>query len=508
MEVQSRNAPNALSSIRRPSKVQMAIRLGGAAFLLAGVLSTTGPAWAQSPIEGPSPFVRSSASVGPTPTAWATGHQNLTNNGAFLPSQVPWLSPGPWWMDRFPYKLSSDTPIVDGVMYLTSGDVHSSAGSQQGTIWAIAANTGQILWQHQLPNEAFAEPVVQDHAVFVGVGNIQFRDLPGTHTLIRGTGISGIWAFNATTGQRLWDDATTGAAQPPPTIVGSTLYAVTGGRKLYALNATTGHRLWTLALPSYVSRSSPRIVGPMLYVGGADPYTVMAVNLKAHKMAWVAPIPHAEEGVDDTTLAYANGRLYTAAVTVPPGDSIANTVADRQARLYAFNAANGQSVWSTVLTTGRIPFLKATGTPTVVNHTVYVGNALNGIVSAVNASTGHILWQYNAQAPVKKPPVVTPKRLYFVNLHGTVYCLNHQGHLLGHLALLPASNVRGPVLVNHTLFTVANTATEGYLFALPVTRVVPNVVRLRNFGLNVRVILQKFECFNDTGSRRFSACRR
>ncbi|MCL4521017.1 MAG: PQQ-binding-like beta-propeller repeat protein [Firmicutes bacterium] len=475
MEIPPRNVPKALGSISRPLKAQMAVRLGCATFLIAGVLSTTGPAWAQSTVAGPSPFVRSSASVGPTPTAWATGHQNLTNNGAFLPSQVPWLGSGPWWMDRFPYKLSSDTPIVDGVIYLTSGDVHSAAGSHQGTVWAIAANTGQILWQHQLPNEAFAEPVVQDHEVVVGVGNIQFRDLPGTHTLIRGTGVSGLWAFNATTGHPLWNDSTTGAAQPPPTMVGHTLYEVTGGRKLYVLNATTGQPLWTLALPSYVSRSSPRIVGHMLYVGGADPYTVMAVNLNTHKMAWIAPIPHAEEGVDDTTIAYAHGRLYTAAVTVPPGDSIANTVPDRQAGLYALNATNGQAIWSTVLTTGRIPFLKATGTPTVVNNTVYVGNALNGIVSAVNASTGHILWQYNAQAPVKKPPVVTPKRLYFINLHGTVYCLSHQGHLLGHVALLQASNVRGPVLVNHTLFAVANTASRGYLFALPTTQVVPSL---------------------------------
>ena len=436
------------------------------------VLGSMRPLWAQSP-PLPQPFVRSTKAVGPNPAEWGTGHQNLRNNGAFLPAQVPWLGSGPWWMDRFPFKLSSDTPVVNGIIFLTSGDVHSAAPAQTGTVWAIDASTGHVVWQHQLPNEAFAEPVVSDNKVFVGIGNIHFYHQPGTHTIIRGTGVSGIWVFNATTGQRLWSVRTVGAAQPPPTVVGNTLYEVTGGRRLYAWDASNGRRLWSMTLPSYVSRSSPRIIGHMLYVGGADPYAVMAVNLETRKLAWLTLVPNAQEGVDDTTMAYAAGRLYTAAVVIPKGSSIARQVPDRQARLYAFDAANGHMMWSTVLTTGAAPYLKATGTPTLENHTLYVGNALNGLVSAVSAASGHIMWQYNAQFPVKKPPVVTPKRLYFVNLHGTVFCLTHHGTLLGKVALLPAANVRGPVLINHTLLTVVNTPSQGYLFALPVSLVVP-----------------------------------
>ncbi len=423
----------------------------------------------------PAPFVRSTAPVGPTPSNWPTGHQNLRNNAAFLPTRIPWLGKGPWWMDRFRYKLSSDTPVIHGILYLTSGDVHGRSPSQQGTVWAISARTGRIIWRHQLPNNAFSEPVVDHGRVFIGVGNIRFHVLPHSHTLIRGTGVSGIWCFNAATGDLLWVNHTSGSDQPPPTVVGTTLYAVSGSRKLYAIDVANGHRRWTLPLPAYSSRSSPRVVGHMLYLGGAHAYSVIAVNLQTRKIAWVTPIRGAVEGVDDTTLAYGNHRLYTAAVTMAkPGP---RGIPQRHAVLYALDASNGHQVWSRVLTTGSPPFLKATGTPTLAGSEIYVGNALTGVVSAVYAGNGHIQWQFNAGSPVKKPPVVTPQRVYFLSLHGTLFALNHQGHLMGKSTLLPAVNVRGPVLANHTLFAIANTATNGYLFAMPRTQIVRPVTR-------------------------------
>jgi outer membrane protein assembly factor BamB len=98
---------------------------------------------------------------------------------------------------------------------------------------------------------------------------------------------------------------------------------------------------------------------------------------------------------------------------------------------------------------------------------VYAGNAINGTVTAASLKTGRVLWTFNAQSPVKKPPVVSAHALYLVNLHGTLFKISPEGHLLAHRSVGEAANVRGPVLINHTLFVVLNTATRGYLWAEP-----------------------------------------
>ena len=445
---------------RRWAIVGVAILVTGG--LLSGCGAKSPPAATASPgihVEKAVP-----APLGPSPKNWPTDHRSVSNLAQLV---KPSAGAGPSYVVSFPYKLASDTPVVHGVLYLTSGNVSGSSHPSAGTVWAVNPQSGQVLWHRTLPNTAFAEPIISQGRVYVGVGNIAFPRPPGSSNETRGTGVSGVWVFSAHSGRPLWHFTTTGSDQPPVTVTQGVVYLANGNRILYALKARTGALQWSLGLHCYVSRSGPRVVGHMLYVGGASPSTVVAVNLLTHQVVWRTVLPNTQAGIDDTPLAYSHGMLVTAGIAVPHDVTLSPASSHHLAQVYGIAANTGQVRWTDTVAEGTMPDLKASGTPVIRGGIVYAGNAINGTVTAASLQTGRVLWTFNAQAPVKKPPVVSAHALYLVNLHGTLFKISRAGHLLAHRSVGEATNVRGPVLINHTLFVVLNTATQGYLWAEP-----------------------------------------
>ncbi|MCL5971114.1 MAG: PQQ-like beta-propeller repeat protein, partial [Firmicutes bacterium] len=367
------------------------------------------------------------APLGPTPKNWPTDHRNVSNLSQFV---KPSTGTGPSYVVSFPFKLASDSPVVHGVLYLTSGNVSGSSHPSAGTVWAVNPQSGKVIWHRSLPNTAFAEPIISHGRVYVGVGNIAFPRTPGSPNETRGTGVSGVWVFSAHSGKSLWHFTTTGSDQPPVTVTRGVVYLASGNRMLYALNARTGSLQWSLGLNCYVSRSGPRIVGHMLYVGGASPSTVVAVNLLTRQVVWRTVLPNTQAGVDDTPLAYSHGMLVTAGIAVPHDVTISPASPHHLAQLYGIAANTGQVLWTDTVAEGTMPDLKASGTPVIRGGIVYAGNAINGTVTAASLKTGRVLWTFNAQSPVKKPPVVSAHALYLVNLHGTLFKISPEGHLL------------------------------------------------------------------------------
>jgi polyvinyl alcohol dehydrogenase (cytochrome) len=65
----------------------------------------------------------------------------------------------------------------------------------------------------------------------------------------------------------------------------------------------------------------------------------------------------------------------------------------------------------------------AFGSPAVIGGRVFVGDA-NGVVYALDASTGCTYWTYTAVAGVRVAPVTGGRSVYFGDLRGNVYALN------------------------------------------------------------------------------------
>jgi len=412
-------------------------------------------------------YVDVAQDLGPTVDAWPMDDDSQDNNPVV--GQVS-LADGPKYLVNVPALVNSIPVLVGNELYVAGGFVSGPRNqAHPGEVWAMNPATGSVNWSVTLPNSVFSQPIVAQNVLLVGVGNAAFQRpslAPAiTPGMVRGVGPSGLYAFNATTGKKLWTFSTSGADQAPPTVAGNTVYLASGNRRLYAINLITGQPLWSVNIGHYVSRSSPRILGNVAYMGGAGPLGVVAVNLTTHRVLWQQPIVHALEGVDDTAIAVTPAHLITAALT--GSASLAPSSPDHQAEIFALSPETGHILWSKIIARGVAPTFKATGTPTVVGNRVYVGNAMNGRVVCLSIETGQVLWSVATGSPVTRPPAVLDHRVYVLTKSGTLFAISAKGQIVAKENIADFVNTYGPVVYDHTLALSGNTVGAGYVAMVP-----------------------------------------
>ncbi len=419
-------------------------------------------------------WVRSEAPLGLTPESWPTIHRSISNDSGFF---APSATTGPNYLMRMPTLVSSDSPVVNHELFVNiSGAGRNPAAIYPGMIMAILPENGKVLWQHVLPNSLPSEPIVAEGRVFIGEGNAVFRShlifpLPTVESkTVRGTGPSGIYAFSVATGKELWSYPTVGSDQPSPTYERGKLYVVNGSRQLMVLDAATGHRIWHLDIGMYVSRSSPRIVGHMLYVGGGGPESVVAVNLRTRRVVWRRSIANAIGGIDDTPLALAGGELYGEAMVGSPYLPLENL--KHHQILFALNAKTGKVLWQKALSYGFEPRYKQGSTPMIHGQDLFVGNAITGAFYAINRVTGQQLWTVNLPDPVTRPTTWVHGDIVGLTSHGLIFAMTAEGGVLHTLRLGPWVNAFGPIVIDHTIFVTGNQPHEGFLATIPLAQVI------------------------------------
>lgn len=365
------------------------------------------------------------------------------------------------WSYTAPEPLQQAS-IAGGVVY-ASGD---GTSPQDGNIYAFDAQTGSLLWRQHLNNMSMTTPVVARGMVFVGSGNQSFTpqqqarvNILNTAHDIRGTGPSAVYALNAQTGAVLWQFSTPGEDMPSFVYNHRTLYVANGNGKVYAFDARTGTLEWELTIGSYVSMSSPVLVGNLLYVSGAHPYNLYAINVATHKLAWSVPVPHVFAGSDDSSLSYSGGRIFI--------EGTVGSWTKPYSVAYAFSAASGQLLWSRTLGTGLLPTDIEVAAPVAVKGTVYVGSPITNQEVALNAATGQVLWSFKAIGPVSESAAVVHGQVYVGDAFGMMYALNAQtGRLVAVRKIGGVLAADFPIIVGNTLYQANE---NGQMDALPLS---------------------------------------
>lgn len=355
--------------------------------------------------------------------------------------------------------LASPASVVDGIVF---------AASNGNRVAAI--KNGRRLWQVRVRNMVMTTPLLTGNAVIVGLGNKAFAS---TH--IRGTGWSGVMALKATTGATLWSQKTQGAVMPTPAIANNRVYAATGAGHVLVLNVATGHVIHSIGLKgSYVSMSSPLVIGHGLYVGGALPYALYGINLTTDHMAWALPVP-AQGGLDDCSPVWADGIIATQYTTY-----LAKNSPTMKAVMIGVTP-KGHLRWKTDLGLGQTAADEMqTGQPTVVGTTVYVGSPVTDKVYAINSQTGHILWSTDVGAAVRGNPAILAGAVLVGDSQGRIDTLSIKtGNLLKKISVTPGTagnstttnptptgfSGAGPVIYGSTLYIVS---MNGTVLARPV----------------------------------------
>ncbi|NMP21046.1 PQQ-binding-like beta-propeller repeat protein [Sulfobacillus harzensis] len=435
------------------------VRWGWLLPVVAGLAVGVGMAAAASPPRRPTSVVG--------PAAFVKYGENSSNNPVVAADRFR----GDWTFSaKEPLQQAS---IAHGVIY-ASGD-GDMAGGQDHRIYAVDAKTGHLLWSTRLDNMSMTTPVVLGNRVYVGSGTQQFRGrnvveegvLPSTG-IVRGTGASAIYALDPANGRVVWKDKTRGEDMPSFVATRRALYVANGQGRVYALQPSTGAVLWSVPIGSYVSMASPTLSSSgLLYVSGAHPYRVYAINTHTHRIQWSRSLPKVFAGSDDSSPALAHDTLYLEGTT--------GGWRHPSSAVFALSAQSGRIRWSRRLGQGPLPQDIEVSAPVVAHHRIYVGSPITHREYALSSTNGRVVWQFQAVGPVSESAAVTRRTLYVGDGAGFLYALNPEtGQERGSLYIGGSLAADYPLVVGGTLIQPDE---NGLLLAMPRERLLASYQR-------------------------------
>lgn len=344
--------------------------------------------------------------------------------------------------------------VVQGTVY---------AESDSGAVYALDAADGRPIWQRTLTNQAMGNPVVVGGRVFVGTGNSDFSYRELVHyrlrqPVMRGTGLSAVYALSARTGRTLWRYDTAGEDMPTPAYLNGVLYEANGHGNVFALDAASGRLLWKTHVGGFDSMSSPVAwLNPVtrraeVLASFSDPNQVVALDGADGKVLWRQGIAGGfDTGVGDEVPAVAP-RADVAVVSSVVDPKTVDGRPTANLAMEALNAADGHVLWYDKFGRGPMPPAFKAGIPMIHGGIVYFNAPATDTMHAVALNNGHILWSFRSGFPGRAAPTYYEGRLYFAD-GPYIWTLDPKnGHLLGRYKAGGLFGIVNPVIVGGTMF--------------------------------------------------------
>ncbi len=309
---------------------------------------------------------------------------------ASMPS-VPTLS-GPRWSTRLGGQVFASPVVRDGIAYI---------GTSGGSFNALDTNDGRILWAVGLGFPVYGTALVEDDAIYV------VSDGGFLHRLDRRDGRE-VWRHELDDGRQRrvlphpsvfdWD-----WQAPRPVLADGVVYAGGAGGVLHAIDAENGQTHWTFAVEGRI-RHGVAVDAGQVYLA-AEAGTIHALSRVDGKERW----HYALGGHAAADLLVHDGKVYASG---------------RNARLHAIDATSGARVWKLNFWTSWID-----STPVIADGTLYVGSSDMRRISAIDPSSGHVLWRTEVQGQSWGTPLVLGDRLVVGTAAASPYFLQHEAGL-------------------------------------------------------------------------------
>ena len=362
-------------------------------------------------------------------------------------------SPGAWTVEGYDAAHSLappwDGPIPGRVAWTYSIDGGSVAAPvvAHGAVFlarrmglvALDSQSGEVRWEQPVAGPLYGSPAVTDGAVIVA-------EAAGT-----------IIAFSPGEGRRLWELSSGGLLVASPVFHEGVLYVATVGRKLLALDPKTGTLLWETDLERPVYRA-PSVKGERLALI-ADMGTLQIVDLATGRVRFTSresrALVQSAVLVDDVAVLAGRGRVLAMDVEAKTGWF------DGQLRFWGFQ----WFAWgwrATPPAAKGLLWLRHFDPPAEIagvaarDGAVYV-SARDGRLFALDAASGETLWAQSASATVDTLLLAAPRYLYVGTRSGEVA-------LFDRIDGTPAGSIQTGVPIDGSL-----TLAEGSLFVLSTT---------------------------------------
>ncbi|WP_255196564.1 PQQ-binding-like beta-propeller repeat protein [Halorarius litoreus] len=236
-------------------------------------------------------------------------------------------------------RIRSSPTVADGVVYASAEIGTDVQGETDVAVHALDADTGELLWSATINHAAleYSSPAVVDGTVY-------------HHVVDECDGDTGLYAFDATTGETEWA-VQAGSMTGSPTVVDGTLYHSTAGLHGggVARDAATGEILWETARGRDAT-FGPAVADGTVYGTTADSGSAFALDVASGDLQWEF----------DSGEARGSPVVDADTVYVPSWG---------EERIYALDAADGTERWHVDLESR--PYQP----PAVVDGTLFVGDA-------------------------------------------------------------------------------------------------------------------------------------
>ena len=310
------------------------------------------------------------------------------------------------WEDTTTGAVPSTSVVVsDGVVYFGG-----CAGNRNNRVYAIDAATGGLLWRQYwgslVGSCVSSRPVVSDGIVYI-VSPCEDCEVAwdgDVHT----TG--DVSALDAGTGALLWRyERGAWDGRSWPVVSDGRVYIKSSGGRVTALDGVTGTVLWQYKVKGILGRilsgiwvREPIVSGGVVYI--LESSGLYALDAITGRLLW----RHKSGG---SSIVVSRGVLYVGA---------------ERDYTYALDAGTGDLLWRAE--TGLLPPPLTDNirgsSPVVSGGVVYTGSVgyptrLHGQVSALAASTGEVLWQYEVYGGVEFSPIVSRGVVYAASWDST-----------------------------------------------------------------------------------------
>lgn len=389
---------------------------------------------------------------------WDTEHTGNNSNETVLQPPLAQL-----WSQTFDTSGTASMIDVGSTLYIKYNS---------GALVAADDQTGNVLWQAQTnygASVSYANGIIYAVSFDSGSGGLwrvngydalsgtltmQTTTLPGNivtltvanNVIYAGTAdtlTTGVWyhtltAFDATSGNVIWQKPTDDAVISYPIVENGIIYFGTYQGSMYAINASNGSTIWQHH--GIYAKSSPILQNGILYEGSGNEGPggpLFALNASNGSTIWT------NYGLTQgyyVSPAYASGIVY----------------AQSSSHIGAFNGTTGQLLWSQ-------PIGFAGGNVTVANGVLYAeSNSPNSPIAmyALDPTSGQILWQFTGSSSFRSP-LIANHTFYFGSDSGQVYALhnvNAAGPTIQPITISPA----GPVLTGSTVTASAQFTYPNY----------------------------------------------
>jgi len=309
-------------------------------------------------------------------------------------------------------------------------------GSFENVQMALDAKTGAVAWTTLTKGPMIFNGAYSDGRFFRG-----------------GTDDNTMYAFNATTGEVLWNyspDNSDGYFTSGSAVAYGIVYNLNKDGNLYALDATTGRLVWkyqgpgTMLWPGFPTVADGKIYATTgeaaQYGGEVGTSEFVCLNAYTGALKWKLPI---EALAPRESVAIAYGKLFIIPGSVTDAvDAISGSEYDIFNQVWAIGsndmATNDWPMWradpshSSTATVGPANLTLAwkfttagsvISSPSIVNGVVYVGSQDKNIY-ALGAFSGELLWKFQTQSFIESSPAVADGKVYTGGDDGYVYCLD------------------------------------------------------------------------------------